>query len=64
MATRIINRGSNINYVNSNGKTPLHIFIENKLIEQCKYLLSKNADPHIMDLTGLDVCDKVKQFDL
>ena len=32
MATRLINRGANINYVNYNGKTPLHIFIENKMI--------------------------------
>ena len=59
MATRLINRGSNKNYVNSNGKTPLHFFIESKLIQQCKYLLANKADPHIMDLTGMDVCDKV-----
>jgi ankyrin repeat protein len=64
MASRLISRGANINYVNTNGKTPLHILIENKQVTQIKYLLTKGADPHIMDLTGMDVCDKVFQFGL
>ena len=29
MASRLISRGANMNYVNTNGKTPLHILIEN-----------------------------------
>ena len=27
-------------------------------------MLEKGANPHIMDLTGMDVCDKVKEFEL
>lgn len=62
MASRLISRGANLNYVNRNGKTPLHLMIENKLIPQVKYLLNKGANPHIMDLIGMDVCDKVIIF--
>jgi len=61
MASRLIVRGANINYVNRNGNTALHICIENNLIDAVKFLLSKGANPHIMDLTGEDACDKAKK---
>ena len=39
MASKCLKRGSNINYVNSNGQTSLHFCIENQLMEQIKFLL-------------------------
>lgn len=33
MAQRLLKRGSNVNYVNSNGQTALHLCIENKHLE-------------------------------
>jgi ankyrin repeat protein len=57
-------RGANINYVNSNGLTALHNFVENKLHDAIKFLLYKGADPHIMDLTGEDCCDKAKRLEI
>lgn len=62
MAQRLLKRGSNINYVNSNGQTALHICIENKLMEQIKFLLTHDANPYIMDLTGRDCCDLAKFY--
>ena len=53
-------RGAKIDYVNRNGKTALHICVENKITEAVKFLLSKGANPHIMDLEGHDTCDKAK----
>ena len=53
-------RGAQIDYVNRNGNTALHICIENNRKEAVKFLLSKGANPHIMDLDGQDACDKAK----
>ena len=64
MASRLITRGSKINYVNKNGNTALHLCIENNLIEAVDFLISKEADPHIMDLQGEDACDKAKKNSL
>lgn len=64
MATKLIVRGARIDYVNRNGKTALHICIENQYKEPVKFLLFKGANPHIMDLTGEDACDKAKRFGL
>lgn len=61
MASRLIVRGSNINYVNSNGQTALQICIENENYPAVKLLLQKGAHPHIMDLNGEDACDKAKK---
>lgn len=61
MASNLIVRGADINYVNSNGYTALHIMVENKNIEAVKFLLSKNAERHLMDLNGEDACDKAKK---
>ena len=60
MAAKLIVRGANIDYVNKNGNTALHICVENKMSEAVEFLLYKGANPHIMDLTGQDACDKAK----
>ena len=35
--------------------------VERNLEDEAMYLLFKNANPHILDLDGLDCCDKAKQ---
>ena len=60
MASKLMVRGAQIDYVNRNGNTALHICIENNRKEAVKFLLSKGANPHIMDLDGQDACDKAK----
>jgi ankyrin repeat protein len=52
MASNLIVRGADINYVNSNCFTALQIMVENRNIEAVKFLLSKNAERHLMDLDG------------
>lgn len=70
MASKLITRGANVNYVNRNGRTALHLLVENNVIgpdnkasfyEPIKFLLEKRANPHIQDLNGEDVCDKAKK---
>ena len=57
-ARKLINRGANINYVNSNGQTALHICILHKKIEAIDWLIKqKKIDRHIMNLEGKDCCD-------
>mmetsp|Transcript_24015 Transcript_24015/g.36928 ORF Transcript_24015/g.36928 Transcript_24015/m.36928 type:complete len:139 (-) Transcript_24015:2692-3108(-) len=62
MASRLIVRGADIDYVNGNGYSALHLCVENKNLKSVKFLLQKGADPHIMDKCGFDVCDKVKNL--
>lgn len=50
MASRLVVRGSKLNYVNKNGNTALHLCIENDLKEAVEFLIYQGADPHIMDL--------------
>ena len=61
MASKIIARGANIDHVNSNGKTALHICIENKIEEAIEFLIDKGANQHIMDPASEDCCDKAKK---
>ena len=61
MASRLVVRGSKLNYVNKNGNTALHLCIENDLKEAVEFLIYQGADPHIMDLQGQDACDKAKK---
>ena len=61
MVVNLLARGAEIDYVNEFGLTALHICVEKKLAKQVEYLLFKNANPHIMDLKELDVCDKAKK---
>lgn len=60
---QILMRNANVNYVNFEGKTPLHIAIENKMPRKIiKLLLKSGANPHYEDFDGKDVCDKVKNM--
>ena len=61
MSSRLIYRGAKIDMVNKFGKTALHLCVEKKLNEAVDYLLYKGANPHILDLTEQDCCDKAKQ---
>ena len=60
MCSKLIVRGADINYVNVNGCTALHLCVENKLTEAISFLLKKNANPHILDAGHMDCCDKAK----
>ena len=61
MSSRLIYRGAKIDMVNKFGKTALHLCVEKKLNEAVDYLLYKGANPHILDLTEQDCCDKAKE---
>ena len=61
MASRLVVRGSELNYVNKNGYTALHLCIETGLTKAVEFLINLGADPHIMDLQGEDACDKAKK---
>ena len=60
MSSKLIVRGADINYVNKNGCTALHLCVENKLTEPVGFLLKKGANPHILDMSEMDCCDKAK----
>ena len=65
MASRLIVRGAQIDYVNRNGQTALHLCVanhcaDNDLQDAVEFLLFKGANPHIMNLEGLDACDIAK----
>lgn len=60
MARKMISRGADINYVNRDGLTPLHLCVEKKRVEAVKFLLEKGAQQHIVDMEGRDACDKAK----
>ncbi|MEO0202771.1 MAG: ankyrin repeat domain-containing protein [candidate division WOR-3 bacterium] len=47
-----INKGADINIKNNNGKTPLHIAVENEYEDIVKLLLEKNVDVNIKDNEG------------
>lgn len=58
-------RDANINHINRNGKTALHLAVESRVQSSTiKFLLSYGANPHIEDKDSLDVCDKVKKAGL
>lgn len=44
-------RGANVNYSNKKeGKTPLHILIDNRMpVGLVKWLIKAGADPHVED---------------
>ena len=60
MCSRIIQRGAKIDIINKFGKNVLHLCVEKKLVEAVDYLLYKGANPHILDLSEKDCCDKAK----
>jgi ankyrin repeat protein len=70
----LIVRGANVDYVNRNGNTALHLLIENNtfsengsknmngsMIDAIAFLLKKGANPHLMDLNNEDACEKAKK---
>jgi ankyrin repeat protein len=61
MCSKLLVRGADINYVNKNGNTALHLCVENRLTDSVNFLLKKNANPHIVDFAGEDSCDKAKK---
>lgn len=61
MCSRLLVRGANINHVNKNGNTALHLCVENSILEAVNYLLKKGANPHIADFANEDACDKAKK---
>jgi ankyrin repeat protein len=59
-ASKLISRGSNINYVNKMGLTVLHMAVEKKKpIKVIEWLIQEGANPHIEDKENKDCCDKV-----
>ena len=61
MSKKLLNRGASINYVNSKGKTALHICVEMKLSASVRFLLQNGASIHLMDLDGRCSCDIAKK---
>lgn len=61
MASKLLQRGSNLNYTNRDGKTPLSLAILLENDNAVKFLLGKGADPHFEDLIGKDSCDYAKE---
>jgi ankyrin repeat protein len=61
MCSRLLVRGADINHVNRNGNTALHLCVENSLLDAINFLLKKGANPHIADLSNEDACDKAKK---
>ncbi|CDW88756.1 ankyrin repeat-containing protein [Stylonychia lemnae] len=62
MANKLLSRGGveTLEYCNRDGKTPLTLAIMYEKQQAVTYLISKGADPHIMDLQGMDSCDHAK----
>lgn len=64
IAQFILNSGANVNYKNHQGKTALHMAIENRDTEAINWLLSHQANPHIENVSGSDCCDQYKSLGL
>lgn len=64
LAEKLYERGSDINYQNRLGFTPLHLAIECNNNDAVRWLISKGANPHIEDLSGEDCCDKALKYNI
>ena len=60
MATRLLQRGANVNHTNRDGKSTLTLSVQQGKEKAVSYLLGKGADPHYEDLIGHDTCDYAK----
>jgi ankyrin repeat protein len=60
MARKLLKRGADIDYVNENGNTVLHMCVYRGLKDSVKFLLNSGANQHIMDSEGKDACDLAK----
>jgi ankyrin repeat protein len=57
LATKLLNRGSDINSFNRDGQTALSYFIHQGNYRVVDFLLKMKADPHVEDFNGHDSCD-------
>jgi ankyrin repeat protein len=57
MARKLLSRGADVNATNHEGKSALIIAIEDENHPAVKFLLERNAYPHIEDVRGWDACD-------
>jgi len=57
LASKLIIRGADVDFRNSDGQTALTIAINLRRIPMAKYLLVNGANPHIEDRTSKDSCD-------
>jgi len=57
MAVKLLSRGADVNATNCVGKTALVVAIESENHPAVKFLVERQADPHIEDLQSLDACD-------
>jgi len=48
-AELLLERGANIDYAIANGKTALHLAVEDKLDEAIALLLKRKANPFLVD---------------
>lgn len=60
----LIKSGCNINHININGKTPLHLALECRKLSTVEFLLQNNANPHIENFYGEDICEKVQKHNI
>lgn len=63
MCSRLIFRGADVNYIlkKNGGRTPLIKMVESKNDQAVKFLLDKNANPHIcFGTNNQDSCDVAK----
>lgn len=59
LGKELLEYGSEMDYVNKLGMSCLHLCVEFKKVKSIKFLLDRGANPHVEDLNGEDVCDKV-----
>jgi ankyrin repeat protein len=60
---QLLMRNANINHVNSLGKSPLDVAIENNLSKgMVKFLLQAGADHNHKDTDGKDCCERVRDL--
>ncbi len=59
-AFKLLSRGANIDIQNLDGRTALTLLIIEEHVYGAVFLLSKGANPHIVDYKDKDSCDYAK----